>query len=77
MKLIIKTLLFGLALSSLASCKRESGCDRIRRDLDALTAKEAELRSPITEFNDGKDMALARIALQKAVLQRKLKTCEF
>lgn len=63
-----------LIVVALASCKSESECDKKLRRLVELDKQEQALRKK-PEFNDGKDMALARIALQKAVAQRQYNAC--
>lgn len=72
----MKTLLI-LCVVAAVSCKQESECDTIRRGLDILNKREAELKDSIPSYNNGKDMALVRVAVQKAALKEKLKKCEF
>lgn len=78
MKLLIYIILWlFFIMLVMTSCKRESECDTMRRELAALDKLEAELRNPLPTYKDTHDMALVRVAFQKAVVRKKLKTCEF
>lgn len=72
----MKYLIVSLLVVVFTSCRHESDCDKklnrvieLDRQLTALKSK----RGP--EFNDGKDMAIARIAIQKSIAQREYNAC--
>jgi hypothetical protein len=71
-------ILFVMVLAmAVMSCNQESECETARKRLEALTRQEAEMRDTIPSYNGGKDMALARILVQKVALKSKLRKCDF